>query len=368
MTIHKLIPESPLEAARSFETGVDLQMREWAIAQAIVKTRALRSFSVGAGFYPIHRDVSCAVRGRLETLFDDLALEMNMSAQRLDVGNLLLDGPGVFVHAWGAQKSGYCSCTAEIWADSKSRADEARTLLLKIVAERRIVAPMISLDWQFGVSGNLHSTSFEEIVQEELHDEAYPGLGAPVQEFIARYLAANETVLVILGPPGGGKTRLVRSILGELSRRKGASAEIMYTCDKKALEGDEIFVNFITGTHDAFVVEDADHILTPRANGNQDLHRFLAIADGLVRAQGRKIIFTTNLPNVGDLDDALLRPGRCFAAIHTRSLTPAEAARLVSRLCKGDPARERAASEIALPPGTRTCSVASVYRACVNVE
>src|SRR5690242_13652047 len=120
MTIHKLIPESPIEAARPFETGVDLQMREWAIAQAIVKTRALRSFSVGAAFYPIHRDVSCAVRGRLEALFDDLALEMSMCAQRLDVGNLLLDGPGVFVHAWGAQKSGYCSCTAEIWADSKS--------------------------------------------------------------------------------------------------------------------------------------------------------------------------------------------------------------------------------------------------------
>lgn len=367
MTIHKLVPESPLEAARPFETGVDLQMREWAIAQAIVKTRALRSFSVGATFYPIHRDVSCAVRGRLETLFDDLALEMNMSAQRLDVGNLLLDGPGAFVHAWGAQKSGYCSCTAEIWADSKARADEARGLLLKIVGDRRIVAPMISLDWQFGVSGNLHSTSFEEIVQEELHDEAYPVLGGPVHGFIARYLAADETVLVILGPPGGGKTRLVRAILGELSRRKGASAEIMYTCDKRALEGDEIFVNFITGSHDAFVVEDADHILTPRANGNQDLHRFLAIADGLVRAQGRKIIFTTNLPNVGDLDEALLRPGRCFGAIHTRSLTPTEAARLVSRICKGDVTRERAAMEALLPAGIKYCSVASVYKACARV-
>jgi len=42
---------------------------------------------------------------------------------------------------------------------------------------------------------------------------------------------------------------------------------------------------------------------------NVDLHRFLAIADGVVRAQGRKIIFTTNLPSVGDIDDALVRPG-----------------------------------------------------------
>jgi ATP-dependent 26S proteasome regulatory subunit len=58
------------------------------------------------------------------------------------------------------------------------------------------------------------------------------------------------------------------------------------------------------------VIEDADHLRMARANGNVDLHRFLAIADGVVRAQGRKIIFTTNLPNVGDIDEALVRPGR----------------------------------------------------------
>lgn len=56
----------------------------------------------------------------------------------------------------------------------------------------------------------------------------------------------------------------------------------------KALTGDGIFVKFITGTHDAFVVEDADHLLKPRADGNEHLHRFLAIADGVVRAQGRR--------------------------------------------------------------------------------
>jgi hypothetical protein len=81
----------------------------------------------------------------------------------------------------------------------------------------------------------------------------------------------------------------------------------MYTGDKRAFENDELFVNFITGSHDALVVEDADHLLTARSNGNQDLHRFLGIADGVVRAQGRKILFTTNLPNVHDIDPALLR-------------------------------------------------------------
>jgi len=56
--------------------------------------------------------------------------------------------------------------------------------------------------------------------------------------------------------------------------------------------------------------------------------------------EGRKIVFTTNLPNVRDLDEALVRPGRCFARLRTRGLRPAEADRLVRRLGQlhGEPA------------------------------
>jgi hypothetical protein len=104
----------------------------------------------------------------------------------------------------------------------------------------------------------------------------------------------------------------------------------------RALTSDEIFVRFITGRQDAFVIEDADHLLKPRADGNDHLHRFLTIADGVVRAQGRKIIFSTNLPNVGDLDEALIRPGRCFARLHVRALTSAEALALAQEVAGED--------------------------------
>ena len=114
-----------------------------------------------------------------------------------------------------------------------------------------------------------------------------------------------------------------------------------------------MFVKFITGWHDAFVVEDADHVLKPRADGNEHLHRFLTIADGVVRSQGRKIIFSTNLPNVGDLDEALIRPGRCFARIHVRTLTAPEAQALAEEI--GSPA-------FAVEEGRRH-SLAEIYRA-----
>ncbi len=51
-------------------------------------------------------------------------------------------------------------------------------------------------------------------------------------------------------------------------------------------------------------------MMKPRAGGNQRLHRFLNIADGIASAHGKKIIFSTNLPNIHDIDEALVRPGR----------------------------------------------------------
>jgi len=39
----------------------------------------------------------------------------------------------------------------------------------------------------------------------------------------------------------------------------------------------------------------------------------------------KKIILSTNLPNINDIDSALVRPGRCFSIIHTRSLNKEEA-------------------------------------------
>jgi hypothetical protein len=138
----------------------------------------------------------------------------------------------------------------------------------------------------------------------------------------------------------------------------------MYTADKRALQNDEIFVDFITGSHDAFVIEDTDHLLKARTSGNEEMHRFLAIADGVARSQGRKIIFTTNLPNVTDIDDALIRPGRCFAVKNLRSLVLEEAVRLAQKICGPDAVRAERAAATLRAMNARSYPVALVYRAC----
>jgi hypothetical protein len=333
------------------------------IGDVLLKLRALQSFSQNPARYPLHRVVRCAVRQDLPELFDALAVDTGFQAHRLAEGEVMLDGPETFISATGRRKTDYTSCEFAIWARSRHALADARERLLGIVAETRLREEMFTVDWHFTGPHGLSSATFEETADPALIDEAYPALGEPVGQFVTRYLESKEAVLILQGPPGTGKTRLVRAILAAMSRRKGANAQVLYTGDTGALENDQIFLEFITGDHDAFVVEDADHVLASRANGNQHLHRFLAIADGVVRAQGRKILFTTNLPNVGDIDDALLRPGRCFSKVSLPALKRHEVDALLVRLCGADLALRSRSIAAAWPPEARSVTLASVFAA-----
>ena len=251
-----------------------------------------------------------------------------------------------------------------LWASSVPQAERARQAITDSAGDALIRDPMFSIDWNFLTSkGELESVTIEEFADDRLFDEAYPSIPSGVERFIADYLVAEENVLVMQGPPGTGKTRFIRAILGQISRANGGTASVLYTGDKKTLESDEIFVRFITGWEKAFVIEDADHLLKPRASGNEHLHRFLAIADGVVRAQGRKIIFSTNLPNIGDIDEALIRPGRCFARVSVRNLQMAEAHRLAEVICAGRSDVVGQAQESLSQLGKAAVSLAEVYRA-----
>jgi hypothetical protein len=341
-----------------------LSKRVYYLADLVLQNRLARALEQGAGRYPVYRELRFAARIELEVLLDAIALDPAWRAERVHSDSLILDGEGLFVAAYGSRKTDYSSCTFYVWAADVARAEEAMQCILAKAGSTRITEPMFSIDWHFLTSGGqLESASIEEMADDVLRDRAYPEIKGGVRSFVARYLDAPETVLVLQGPPGTGKTRLIRVILGEMSRRKGEPAEALYTGDMKALASDELFVKFITGTHDAFVVEDADHLLKPRADGNEHLHRFLTIADGVVRSQGRKIIFSTNLPNVGDLDDALIRPGRCFARIHVRTLTTTEALALAGEMAAGDAEKlTRVSLALAAEEG-RKRSLAEIYQA-----
>lgn len=341
-----------------------MQCQVYDVPELVFKARVAQAMQQGRSLYPIYRRLRFAARVELEVLMDAIALDPGWRAERIDSSQLVLTADGVFVHGWGSRKADYSSFAFYIWAGDVARAEGVKERLLAKAAATRITEPMFTINWHFlAGEGEVECASIEEMADDVLLDEAYPEIQGGVKSFIERYLDAKETVLVLQGPPGTGKTRLIRAILGEISRRKDGEAQALYTGDMKALQNDQIFVKFITGWDDAFVVEDADHLLKPRSDGNDHLHRFLTLADGVVRSQGRKVIFSTNLPNVGDLDEALIRPGRCFARVYVRSLTTPEAARLAVRVAAGDPEKLERAARLFGVTESRGHSVASVYQA-----
>jgi hypothetical protein len=337
------------------------------LADSMLGMRAIQALDNDPSLFPVHRVLRFAVRRPLEEVFDDLALHAAPRAQRLEAGAVIFEGEGFFASATGRRKTDYSSGTIRVWARDLVRLREVEADVLRAVGDQMVREEQFTIDWYFHSShSGLTNVSFEELADPTLFDEAYPSIEGGVAAFIERYLAARDTILVLQGPPGTGKTRLVRAILAAISKRKRDSANILYTADRRAIESDEIYVEFLTGAHDALIVEDADHLLGARSNGNRDLHRFLTVADGVVQALGRKIVFTTNLHNIGDIDEALIRPGRCYAVVRTRGLSREEAMRFLAVRSFDRPNDIVQIVERAFSAGSRTVTLAELYRA-INV-
>lgn len=155
---------------------------------------------------------------------------------------------------------------------------------------------------------------------------AYPFIQGTVEDYIQDYLTSEASVLVLIGPPGTGKTSLIRQILVA----GGSGAHLTY--DKKILERDSFFGNWLTSDSRFLVLEDADNFLVERKEGNDLMFRFLNLGDGLVSSSDKKIIFSTNLPSISCIDEALVRPGRCFDVLEHREMTREEAKKVVDEL------------------------------------
>ncbi len=150
-----------------------------------------------------------------------------------------------------------------------------------------------------------------------IHDSFYPWLREGVDAYLDRFVADRASVLFLMGPPGTGKTSLMRHLI--YTRQLAATI----TYDEKLLSTDQVFVDFLCDSaNGVLLIEDADLMVGAReSEGNRLISRFLNVSDGLIKTTGKKIVFTTNLGDFRQVDPALIRAGRCFDAVHFCPLT-----------------------------------------------
>lgn len=214
----------------------------------------------------------------------------------------------------------------------------------------------VQVAWYYNSKQGLQYNYVTEMIAEVVHDEAYPAMHDGVDRFVEEYLASRSSVLLLSGLHGCGKSRLIRYLIMKHALKQGdRRADAMYTTDLMMIEDtDQFFMNFRTGDFDFLVLEDVDVCLESRkTTGNKIMHKLLAASDGFLANPNRKIILSTNLRNI-DVDEALLRPGRCFGQVELDSLDVDQAVDLATAVT--DTEKEKWTGKI-----TKSMTVAEVY-------
>jgi len=149
-----------------------------------------------------------------------------------------------------------------------------------------------------------------------VYSELYPGIDIDI--LIEDYFTSNDSILILYGDPGTGKTSLIKKLI-----YSDFCAECMYVKDPEALKNPKLWSSI--RDFDLIVFDDIDSDLTVSRAKSTDsklfLNNILSYSDGAINMSKRPKIVISSNQNINEIDAALIRPGRCFDFIHIERLT-----------------------------------------------
>lgn len=172
-----------------------------------------------------------------------------------------------------------------------------------------------------------------------------------VEKLCEAFIASDESLLVLSGPPGTGKTTVIKMLVMAMWKTHNKESldcdsddgddyvdvNALYVKDTKVLERPEFWtgLNLDNDEYDLLIFDDVDIVLQNRVKTNgergdfsQVVNQLLSLSSGFVK-HNVKILVTTNL-SLDNIDPAIIRPGRCFDVIEMPSMTVGHARKLWS--------------------------------------
>lgn len=250
-------------------------------------------------------------------------------------------------------REGYCPIIYSIYAASIEKYKNLAGQLNALTASIKKKIFTVKIRWYYRQKDGVDYVNLLETIEDTVHPEAYPFI-PDASKYLLDFINSNEQVLILIGPPGTGKTRFIRYFLKLLHNVKIFDATkqaealalsdepyyddderfltVSYTTDSDVLHHDNIFIDLFSDRVNCLVLEDIDFNLRARKDGNTVMYKLLAASDGLITNIGRKIIVSTNLENEGRIDSAFIRPGRCYDILKFRQLEKQEASDFIKAI------------------------------------
>lgn len=180
-----------------------------------------------------------------------------------------------------------------------------------------------------------------------MRNDMYENLN--VEAMCQAFIDSDESLLVLSGPPGTGKTTVIKMLVMEMWKHFNQEAiesgtddgddyvdvTALYVKDTQVLSRPEFWtgLNLDENGYDLLIFDDVDIVLQnrvkkdgERGDFSQIVNQLLSLSSGFVK-HDVKILVTTNLP-IDNIDPAIIRPGRCFDVIEMPQMSVSHAKKL----------------------------------------